>query len=268
MIGRRFANRLRAFVSRGGPVGLAAALLLVLAGAVPSARADGDPASDLLISQNLFVGFDSGISVRQQQQLADLLRSAPSSGFPIRVAIIATRNDLGAVTGLWHRPESYARFLGTELSFAYKQRLLVVMPNGFGFNWPGHSTESAYRLLAGVPISPGGYGLVQAGAAAVKQLAAAAGIKLVAARGASSQAAPTPCCRSAPASPHSTTGPRTTTGPATRASKPADAKPAPTASHSLWFRALALIALVAGCAAIVWLWLGAPLPRRSRRSSR
>ena len=26
-----------------------------------------------------------------------------------------------------------------ELSLAYKQRLLVVMPNGFGFNWPGHS---------------------------------------------------------------------------------------------------------------------------------
>ena len=61
------------------------------------------------------------------------------------MAIIASPYDLGAVTALWRKPRAYARFLGIELSLAYKQRLLVVMPNGFGFNWPGHSSASAYR---------------------------------------------------------------------------------------------------------------------------
>ena len=55
------------------------------------------------------------------------------------MAIIAKPDDLGSVTSLWREPQAYAHFLGLELSLAYKGRLLVVMPNGFGFNWTGHS---------------------------------------------------------------------------------------------------------------------------------
>ena len=150
--------------------------ICVVAASVPAvARADGDPGSDVLVYQNLFAGSDAGLSVQQQLALGRLLKSAARAGVPVRVAIIAGPTDLGAVTALWRNPRGYARFLGIELSLAYKGRLLVVMPNGFGFNWPGHSSASAYRLLAGIPIGAGGDGLYSATSAAVMNTGARRG---------------------------------------------------------------------------------------------
>ncbi len=164
-----------------------AAVALVLASV---ARADGDPGSDVLVYQDLFAGSDAGLSVQQQLQLGGLLKTAARAGFPVRVAIIASPFDLGAVTALWRNPRGYARFLGLELSLAYKQRLLVVMPNGFGFNWPGHSNASAYRLLGGIPIQPGGSGLFGTTQAAVTRLASASGVKLPVAASSSNASVP------------------------------------------------------------------------------
>ena len=154
------------------------AAIVAVGGLASVARADGDPGSDVLVFQNLFVGSDAGLSAQQQVQFGDLLQAAERHGFPVRVAIIASRFDLGAVTALWRNPRGYARFLGIELSLSYKQRLLVVMPNGFGFNWPGHSTASAYQRLSEIPIRLGGSGLLDAARTAVRMLAAAAGIGL------------------------------------------------------------------------------------------
>ena len=128
---------------------------MLVAALASTARADGDPGSDVLVFQNLFAGSDAGLSVQQQVRLGGLLKAAAGAGFPVRVAIIASPVDLGAVSELWREPRSYARFLGYELSLAYKQRLLVVMPNGFGFNWPGHSPLSGYGVLAGISIGSG-----------------------------------------------------------------------------------------------------------------
>ncbi|MGZ4228961.1 MAG: redoxin domain-containing protein [Solirubrobacteraceae bacterium] len=162
---------------------------LVIGGVfAPLAQADGDPGSDVLVYQNLFVGSAAGLSVSQQAQLGELLKAAERSKFPIRVAIIGSRSDLGAVTALWRKPQAYARFLGIELSLAYKQRLLVVMPNGLGFNWPGHSSAPAYRTLAGIRICGGGDGLLSAAEAGVRKLAAADGVKLPSAPTASTSA--------------------------------------------------------------------------------
>jgi cytochrome oxidase Cu insertion factor (SCO1/SenC/PrrC family) len=144
----------------------------------PAARADGDPGSDVLVYQNLFVAGDSNISIAQQVELGDLLTSASRSGFAIRVAVIATPADLGAITQLWRKPTSYASFLGIELSLAYSQRLLVVMPDGFGFNWQGHSTAAAYKVLGKIAIKPGGPGLATSAETAVRALASAAGVQL------------------------------------------------------------------------------------------
>ncbi len=151
-------------------------LLAVLAALAPGAsvaRADGDPGSDVLVYQPLFLTAETGVPIKQQAQLAAELRAAARVGLPVRVAIIASRTDLGAVTALWRKPGAYARFLGVELSLAYKGRLLVVMPDGFGFNWPGHSTAAAYRTLGGIAITPTGSRLATAAAAAVRSLAAA-----------------------------------------------------------------------------------------------
>ena len=148
------------------PRSLALTLLAIFAASASVARADGDPGSDVLAYQRLFLATDAGVSVPQQAQLGDLLRRANQAGLPVRVAIIASRSDLGAITGLWRKPRAYARFLGIELSLAYKGRLLVVMPNGFGVNWPGHATAPAYRALSAVHITPTGAGLATAAATA------------------------------------------------------------------------------------------------------
>jgi protein SCO1 len=160
-----------------GRIALLAGVLaaLVLAS---TAFADGDPASDVLVSQLSFVPSDAGASAGQQGQLADVLRAAQRAGLPIRVAIIADSYDLGSVTALWGRPRDYARFLGIELSDVHRQRLVVVMPNGIGFDWQGHSTASADGQLAKIPIQRARGGLLDAAETAVRTLAAGAGVRL------------------------------------------------------------------------------------------
>ena len=164
---------------------LALLVILVVAASAPSARADGDPGSDVLVYQSLFLASDAGVTIAQQAALDRLLAATRRSGFPVRIAIIATRDDLGAVTALWRSPRSYARFLGIELSLAYDGPLLVVMPNGFGLNWPGHATPAAYRALSRIVIRPGGSGLASAAQAGVSALAAAAHVRIAAPGGGS-----------------------------------------------------------------------------------
>jgi cytochrome oxidase Cu insertion factor (SCO1/SenC/PrrC family) len=149
------------------------AVALALATFSPSALADGDPASDYLVSRQVFLTSQSTSETPSQRQLLSVAQAANRAGFPIRVAIISSDYDLGSITALWRKPRIYARFLGLELSSVYRQRLLVVMPNGFGFNWPGHSTAAAYRVLAKVPAPAGGVALASAAVAGVRQLAAA-----------------------------------------------------------------------------------------------
>lgn len=162
---------------------------VIVAGAMaPLAQADGDPGSDVLVYQDLFVGSTAGVSIPQQARFGELLKAADRSGFPIRVAIVGSRADLGSVTSLWRQPQAYARFLGIELSLAYKQRLLVVMPNGIGFNWPGHPSGPAYRALAGIRVGAGGAGLLAAAQAGVRKLADADGVKLASTTSASPSA--------------------------------------------------------------------------------
>ena len=160
-----------------------AAVLLALAGAATwagSARADADPASDYLIGQQVFFPYDVKLPQRDQAELSAVVAAANKAGFKIRVAIIADSYDLGSVTALWKRPRLYARFLGQELAFVYKQRLLVVMPNGFGFNWTGHAVSHEYALLQRIPISSDATGLLSSAQTAVQRLAAADGVHVAA----------------------------------------------------------------------------------------
>lgn len=157
---------------------LAFLAILLMGASAPSAHADGDPGSDVLVYQSLFLASDSAVTIAQQATLDRLLQATRRSGFPVRVAIIASRYDLGSVTELWRKPRAYARFLGIELSLAFHGPLLVVMPNGLGFNWPGHATPTAYRALSTITIAPGGAGLATAAQAAVSALAAAVHVRI------------------------------------------------------------------------------------------
>ena len=155
---------------------LAGALLIALAGQVPAARADGDPASDVLASQPAFVPVDGGVSAIDQAQLVAAVSAAGRAGYPVRVALIATPADLGSVSELWRMPRSYAAFLGQELSLIFHGTLVVVMPNGIGVYAVGAKPAAASpppppALATLVP----GRALAASGVSAVQRLAAAAG---------------------------------------------------------------------------------------------
>ena len=120
--------------------------------AAPAALADGDPASDYLITQPTFLSpFDGKISKDTAARLTALLADAKKQGFPLKVAVIVTPYDLGAVPVLFGKPQRYASFLGQELIYFSKQQLLVVMPNGYGVfkaKKPAGRRPEADRLAA------------------------------------------------------------------------------------------------------------------------
>ena len=166
---------------------LAAAAAAALA-LVPAALADGDPASDYLITQPAFLPFDSKVDRANAQKLAALLADAQKQGFPIRVAVIASKVDLGAVPVLYRKPQTYARFLGQELFYFYKHNLLVVMPNGYGVYAHGPAPKGDVAAVAKLPPpdSTDGNTLVAAADRAVRTLARRRGIELSAAAAPSS----------------------------------------------------------------------------------
>jgi hypothetical protein len=154
---------------------IALVALLVLAAAAPLARADGDPASDVLAVQKLFLPADAGIPARQQLQLEALLNESARKGYPLRVAIVGSSIDLGSVSALWRRPEAYAHFLGSELTLLYHGTVLVVMPNGYGSD----VTAPVARTATGetqLPLPAGHLG--SAAITAVERFAASAGTPL------------------------------------------------------------------------------------------
>ena len=156
---------------------IASTVILALAAGsfATSARADGDPASDVLATQALFLPQDAGIPLAQQNQLTGLLGAAAGSGYQLRVAIVDSRTDLGSVTELWREPQTYARFLGQELSLVYHGPLLVIMPNGFGLVSLNPAVPANPSALAGVRIPAGGSGLGTVALTAIQRLAYASG---------------------------------------------------------------------------------------------
>ena len=158
-----------------------AALVVVTAClcAPAAARANGDPASDYLLAQNVFLPFTTKIDNNQVQRLDALLRESHQEGFRIRVAVILSPSDLGTAFSLFGKPQKYAAFLGLELSFVYRDRLLVVMPNGYGYTVNADPDPKASPVLEKLP--PAGRNAtkeVKAAIVAVQRLAAAEGHRL------------------------------------------------------------------------------------------
>jgi hypothetical protein len=145
---------------------LAAALLLPAV-----ARADGDPASDFLVTLDAFVPVDGGIPAGDGQQLVGLLKDAKAKSFPVKVALIPKRQDLGAVTILWKQPQRYAKFLGQELFYVFKGKLLIVMPNGYGIYEHGRPIAADRAFLDSLPPPKSASDVARAATVAVQRLA-------------------------------------------------------------------------------------------------
>lgn len=164
---------------RGGLLAqaLASAVILALASGLlaASALADGDPASDVLATQTLFLPQDAGIPLAQQNQLTAMLETARTSGYQLRVAIISSSTDLGSISELWRQPQTYARFLGQELFLVYHGPLLVIMPDGFGLASLNSATPTDPSALAGVRIGAAGPELGTTALTAIQRLAGTSG---------------------------------------------------------------------------------------------
>ena len=163
------------FCSGGSPSSARSLVcLLALAG---TAGADGDPASDILIAQDVFLPVPA-----PSAHTASALKARVAMVFArrnrIKVAVVASKTDLGSVPTLFNKPQSYAKFLGIELSTIYVGPLLVVMPNGFGIYDGGRATARAVRVLAKLRVAGrSSDALTRAAATAVHALAAARALR-------------------------------------------------------------------------------------------
>jgi hypothetical protein len=148
---------------------LVAALALLT---VPAAYADADPASDILYTQRIYLPFfGEKVSDANARTLKKVVDEAWSKGYKVKVALIATRNDLGGVFQLWEKPQTYADFLGRELIFLYKGKLLTAMPNGIGVYQFKKSVDPEKAVVDKIKVEEGADGIANAATVAVAKLA-------------------------------------------------------------------------------------------------
>lgn len=159
---------------------LAATVLVALGTAVSAAAslADGDPASDYLLTQNVSFPYQP-LSPAVSAELGRAVDDVYLHGNRVKVALIYTADDLGSIPSLFGNPTDYARFLGIELGLWYIGPLLVVMPDGFGVYEGGRSTADAAQVLQSIPISAQSPDdLARSATAALNALAAAHALNL------------------------------------------------------------------------------------------
>jgi hypothetical protein len=108
-----------------------------LRGAVASA--DVDPASDVLLLQDVFLPYNPKVCSGVADSLRNEAKTSKKAGYPIKVAVIGSRADLGGAPQLFNKPTEYAKFLGNELgvygpgvgrNYSTNLSLLIVMPKG------------------------------------------------------------------------------------------------------------------------------------------
>jgi hypothetical protein len=157
---------------------IAALVLAVCAGGAGTARADGDPASDMLVLHNVFLPYEAP-STTAAAGLSKQVEAVYTAGYRVKVAVVATKIDLGAIPSLFGNPTNYAKFLGQELSSYYIGPLLIVMPAGYGIYDGGRSTRAENAVLAGLarPASSKPSDLVSAATTAVARLLGAGALK-------------------------------------------------------------------------------------------
>ena len=148
------------------------AVALIAASAASVSRADGDPASDTLLEQSVFVPYDAP-SQSAQLALQQAVDRVYARGNRIKVAVVYDQTDLGSIPSLLGRPSDYAHFLGVELGLWYVGPLLVVMPAGFGVYDGGRPTAAEDAVLRSLRVDASSpTGLTQSAVTAVQGLAA------------------------------------------------------------------------------------------------
>ena len=125
---------------------------LALALAVPAALADGDPASDYLLSGPSFLSpYDGHIPAAEQARDQRDARERQGEGLPApaRRDRHPLRPRLGADP--LRQAQIYAKFLGEEDYYYWKDELLVVMPNGYGIYKASDLPAADKAAIAALP---------------------------------------------------------------------------------------------------------------------
>ncbi len=165
---RRLARILNVVLAVATLVGLGAGL------SPAPARADGDPASDVLLGVDVFYPYSPPVAAALQRTLNTETAAARTAHTPVKVAVIASPVDLGVIPDLFGKPQQYARFLDQEISLKSKQPLLVVMPAGYGSQGlPGKAAGALVALPK--PTGRQSNDLAHAAVTAVARIAAAEG---------------------------------------------------------------------------------------------
>jgi hypothetical protein len=155
-----------------------ATALICLSGllcAPATALADGDPASDVLLIQDVYLPYSPQPSKPLAKALTTLVAQVKTAGYPMKVALIETRGDLGAYPDLFGRQQRYAKLLASEIVFrVHHPHLLVVMPSGFGALNLGPKATAALSQIT-VDQAAKSDGLVRAALEGVAKVATANG---------------------------------------------------------------------------------------------
>jgi hypothetical protein len=155
--------------------------VMALVGGSGSAFADIDPASDVLPLQDVFLPYNQRVCPQLSAALRKLTARSKKAGYPVKVAVIASKRDLGGASALFGDPRAYARFLAQELvTYAPESgttydnpALLVAMPAGFGLDHGGAKADKAIEELSVSSLKPND--LARASLDAIPKLARAEG---------------------------------------------------------------------------------------------
>jgi hypothetical protein len=153
---------------------LATAVMLAALATPSAAQADGDPASDVLLLQDVYLPYQPVVPKPVSNALTATVKQLHKNGVPLKVAVIASPTDLGTVPQFMGRPGPYASFLESEIKFNKAKPLLVVMQAGYG------TAEVPSNLAASLesvpkPASGSADALGRAAIDAVLKVAAASG---------------------------------------------------------------------------------------------
>jgi hypothetical protein len=137
---------------RGRLMAVITATIALVAWIAPASRADGDPASDYLLSTNVYFPYSS-VSKAIRAEIDRVVDDVYAHGNRVKVALIYDQTDLGSIPSLFGRPSDYAHFLGLEISPWYVGPLLVVMPTGFGVYDGGRPTTTEADALQSIQVT-------------------------------------------------------------------------------------------------------------------
>jgi MYXO-CTERM domain-containing protein len=133
-----------------------------LASGSGSAFADIDPASDVLPLQDVFLPYNEKVCPQLATALRKLTARSKRAGYPVKIAVIASKSDLGGASTLFGDPQAYARFLARELATYAPEvgttydnpALLVAMPAGFGLDHGGAKADKTIEELSVSSLKP------------------------------------------------------------------------------------------------------------------